>query len=88
MDEDIKKNIDSVPLDYKKTKQFYHCKYCTEQFIGSELHKVMTPKEYGLYEVGAYDFEYPNGDKAVITVVWCKRCGRPVWDSRHYVELA
>jgi formylmethanofuran dehydrogenase subunit E len=87
MDEDTKKKIDSIPLEYKKTKEFFHCKYCTEQFLGSDLHQVMTPKEYGLYEVGSYEFTYPDGNKAMIAVVWCKRCGRNVWDSRNYTKM-
>ena len=81
------KQIEATNLDYKKTKEFFHCKYCIEQFLGSELHDVMTPKDYGMYEVGTIDFIYPGGEKDEIAVVWCKRCGRKVWDSRRYKKV-
>lgn len=85
-DDDIK-IIENIQLDYKKSKNFFHCKNCIEQFLGSELNKIMTPKEYGLYEIGMYDFCYPDGTMATIPVVWCKRCGKRVWDGRSYTKL-
>jgi uncharacterized protein with PIN domain len=81
------RHINSVVMDYKNTKKFFHCKHCIEQFLGSELHDIMTPKDYGMYEVGTYDFPYPKG-KEEIVVVWCKRCGRKVWDGRNYRKIA
>lgn len=78
------KRIEETTLDYKKAKQFFHCKHCIDQFLGSELHEIMSPKDYGMYEVSTYSFQYPDGSKAEIIVVWCKRCGRKVWDSRMY----
>lgn len=69
-------------LNYNKALNFLHCKSCIEQFLGSDLHKVMTPKEYGLYEASSYEYEHPSGEKEIIIVIWCKRCGRSVWDSR------
>lgn len=71
-----------LELNYNKAKKFFHCKHCLEQFIGSELHSVMTPRDYGIYEVSTYDFTRPDGQVSEIVVVWCKRCGRTVWDSR------
>ena len=76
-------NIDSESgLDYSLVKSFMHCAHCMEQFLGSPLHDVMTPGEYGLYEASRYPFTYSDGTHADIVVVWCKRCGRSVWDSR------
>ena len=66
-----------MEIDYNAMKQFFHCKNCIEQFLRSPLHEVMTPREYGQYEVGTYDMEGKE-----IAVVWCKRCGKVVWDSR------
>ena len=82
-----KEQIEGTELDYKKAKQFFHCKHCIEQFFGSELHEMMTPRDYGMYEVGTYDFEYPDGTNVEIVVAWCKRCGRKVWDGRAYQKV-
>jgi hypothetical protein len=81
------KEIEAKELNVNKAKNFFHCGNCIEQFLGSSLHKVMTPKEYGLYEVSTYEFAYPNGTRAEIMVVWCKRCGKSVWDSRDFTRL-
>jgi uncharacterized protein with PIN domain len=78
------KQVEKTALEYKKTKEFFHCKHCIEQFLGSELHDIMTPRDYGMYEVGLYDFKMPDGSTSEIVVVWCKRCGRKVWDGRRY----
>ena len=79
------KEIENKELNYNKAEDFFHCKYCIEQFLVSELHKTMTPREYGMYEVSSYVFTYPRGKKGSIIVVWCKRCGRSIWDSRNLV---
>lgn len=80
-DEEIKK-IEEIEIDYTKAKTFFHCKECIEQFLGSPLHQSMTPKDYGVYEVNSLAFTYPDGNIKDIVVVWCKRCGKKVWDSR------
>ena len=80
--EEEKNEINSVTLNYHKAKGFMHCSYCLKQFNGSPLHESMTPREYGMYEVSSYTFSYPGGVKKDVVAVWCKRCGRPVWDSR------
>ena len=73
---------EQIMLDYNKAKRFFHCKNCLEPFIGSELHQLMTPSDYGLYEASTYAFKHADGSKSDILVVWCKRCKRNVWDSR------
>jgi hypothetical protein len=70
-----------VRFDYKKAKKFFHCKNCMESFLGSELHESMTPRQYGNYEVSTYDLETPSGESVETVVVWCKRCGKEVWNS-------
>lgn len=80
-------HIEIADISYRKAKKFFHCKNCIEQFLGSPLHEVMTPKEYGMYEVSTYDFSYPDGSIAEIIVVWCKRCGRKIWDGRNLMKL-
>ena len=81
--EDEKAEISGKKLSYSKTKGFFHCKDCMEQFLGSPLHQTMSPRDYGMYEAGQQLFAYPGGEKRMIVVVWCKRCRRLVWDSRH-----
>lgn len=73
-----RENTTTEILEYSKAGNFFHCKHCIEQFLGSELHCVMTPREYGSYEVSSY----PLKTGETIVVVWCKKCGREVWDSR------
>jgi len=63
-------------IKYEETKRFLHCGNCINQFVGSDLHEVMTPREYGLYEIGVSEVENKE-----IVVVWCRRCGMKVWDS-------
>jgi formylmethanofuran dehydrogenase subunit E len=79
--------IAGTPIEHDKTKTYFHCKGCMESFLESPLHKVMSPREYGLYEIGTSEFEYPDGKKVDIVVVWCKRCGLRVWDSRNLGKL-
>jgi len=79
--------IQNTELSYNKAKNFLQCKHCTDQFLGTPLHETMTPKEYGIYEVSNYTFTYPKGLKEDIIVVWCKRCGRHIWDSRNFTSM-
>lgn len=66
---------------------FMHCKQCIDQFLGSPLHDQMSPRDYGQYEVASKPFEYPDGSMGQVVVVFCKRCHRLVWDSRHLTHL-
>ena len=50
--------------------------------MGSELHKTMSPSDYGIYEVSTYPYSLEDGEVVDIVVLWCKRCHRSVWDSR------
>ena len=79
--------IMSTKLDYKKAGMFLHCKTCLDKFLGSKDNKKMSPRDFGSYEISDYVFTYPNKLKANILVLWCKRCGKEVWDSRHLTHL-
>jgi hypothetical protein len=57
---------------------FLHCKTC----IPSQLPFGMSPKEYGEYEIASVPLEIPGKTIGVVSV-WCKHCGKLVWDSRH-----
>lgn len=86
--EEIKKTS-KIKLDYEKANQFLHCKDCLTKFLKSADYKagLFSPKEYMEYEVSSYPFKYPNGHTANILVVWCKKCGKEVWDSRHLTHI-
>lgn len=60
-----------------------HCKSCLDEHNNGPYKDVMSPHEAMSYEAWAYEFEYAGGFKAGIVVVFCKKCGRKVWDSRH-----
>ena len=79
--------IKNMELSYNKAKDFFQCKHCINEFMNNSLHEHMTPREYGMYEASFYPFIYPGGKKAQIVVVWCKRCGRVVWDSRWFSPI-
>jgi hypothetical protein len=72
-----------IPLDYSQVNEFLHCKDCLEKFIGSKLYDEMSPQDYGNYEFGTCNYVYPDGEEAEIVTIWCKRCHKCVWDSRH-----
>ena len=79
--------IKNKELSYVKAKDFFRCKNCIDKFSKSALNKTMSPREYGMYEVSKYTFRYPRSRKAEVIVVWCKRCGRNIWDSRDLVSI-
>lgn len=80
------KEIENKRIYHSKGKNFFSCEYCLKQFTGSSLSETMTPRDYGMYEASNYSFTYPNGEKSDIVVVWCKRCGNRIWDSRDLVK--
>jgi len=78
-----KKKIKDRVLSISKAKDFFHCKSCEVQFDSGPLKQSMTLRDFGLYEISKYAFLYPGKKKSVdIVVVWCKRCGRNIWDNR------
>jgi len=77
--------IEETKLDYEKAGMFLHCKECLEPFLKSLDYKagLISPRNAMAYEASSYPFAYPNGTVANIMVIWCKNCGKKVWDSRH-----
>ena len=73
----------SAPLDYRRANMFLHCKHCHEEFSAGQFGHGQSPREALDYEVSSYPFEAHVGVIENIVVVWCKRCARSVWDSRH-----
>jgi hypothetical protein len=80
------KEIEDKVLHYGRAKNFLHCRGCMEYFIESPLHEHMTPRDWGMYEASTYVFTYPGGKKGDIIVFWCKRCSKPIWDSRNMLS--
>lgn len=74
-------------VKYKDAKMFLHCQHCLSEFIGSDEHKVSSPSEAMSYEAAMVPFTYPDGTTVGIMAVFCKKCGRQVWDSRHLTPL-
>ena len=64
-------------------KMFMHCKHCIEDFYAGKFGKGEAPKDAITYCIGSVAFEYSKEVGANIVAVFCNRCGRPVWDSRH-----
>lgn len=63
--------------------QFLHCRTCLDSFIGSEEHENMSPQEWGRLEASSSPFTYPDGSVENIVSIWCGRCHKRVWDTRH-----
>ena len=81
-DEDIKK-IFETKIEYEDTVRFCHCSHCFDEYQKSGQDSRYAPCEFLEYEGGVVPFKYPDGKTASIFVLWCKRCKRKVWDSRH-----
>ena len=80
--------IGQIEFVYKRAKTFLNCAHCMDEIRGTTLSEHMTPKEYAMLEASAYMIAPADGGKKIeIMVIWCKRCGRPVWDSREVQGL-
>ena len=77
----------SASLNYDKASAFAHCKHCLKKFLASPEYSKKSPREAMNYELSTYPFRYSNGIVGNIVVVWCKKCRRKVWDSRHLTNL-
>lgn len=84
-----RQKIEDTKLDYQKAEMFLHCESCLKDFMDSIDYKasMLSPRDAMSYEVSSYPFTYPNGVTANIIVVWCKDCGKKVWDTRHMTHL-
>lgn len=87
MDKKEAKKIDKIKLDYNKSSMFLHCKHCMNKYMkereknGGESKE--SPKDAMKYEAASYPMEFPDKHIENILVVWCSKCGKEVWDSRH-----
>lgn len=72
-------------LNYEDSVMFLHCRTCLPKIPGDmpegkSAHDIMN------YEASSLKFTYPDGKIANIMVLWCKKCSKQVWDSRHLQE--
>jgi len=67
---------DNTP-QYKNCYAFFHCAHCLKT-----MPKGVSPRQYGKY-AAAGCYVNINGQVVGVVTVWCERCGRLVWDSRH-----
>lgn len=65
-----------MKIKYEDAKVFFHCRNCSEQFLKSDLHKEMSPRDYSQYEVSLHEI-----DNKKVIAVWCKRCQKEVVNS-------
>jgi len=79
--------IRSAGINRSKAKNFLQCESCIKEFTDSLLGDILTSREYGLHEASFYTFIYPGGNKVDILVLWCKRCGGYIWDSRNLFPI-
>jgi hypothetical protein len=83
--------IMSKEIKHSDAKQFLHCKHCLTDYKNGIFGQGMSPRDAMNYETGVVDFEWPvgkeKGKKIGVVTVFCKRCSRPVWDTRHLTNL-
>ena len=77
-EEQIKKTL-NTQLHPENIIQYLQCVECLKKGLPRDE----SVKSF-MHQIGAtYGFTYPDGTRAQILVLWCKRCGKSIWDSRH-----
>ncbi len=85
-----KKQIEIVgkkKITVKDGKMFMHCRHCMKEYEKGKFGRGLSPKEAMTYCVASVPFKYTKKESANIIGIFCNRCGRPVWDSRHLTHL-
>lgn len=84
------KKIANTKLKYDKSTQFLHCDHCLNEYFKEREanfgESALSPRDAMKYETASYPFKFPDGHSEAIIVVWCSKCGRDVWDSRHLIH--
>lgn len=81
-----KKDIEVIKRSkpkYKDIQLFLHCKTC----IPKDIPLGVSAKEYGNYEIASCKITVGKKKSVNVMTIWCKWCGRLVWDSRHLTHL-
>jgi hypothetical protein len=86
-----KKEIMERTLKYEDGFRFLHCSHCLGEYLAEREANggvsKESPRDAMNYEKSSVPFTYPDGTTANILALWCKKCGRPVWDTRHMTHL-
>lgn len=84
-------DIMSIKLKYEDNVQYLHCQHCLNEYLKErEANGGLSeesPRDAMNYEAASQLFTYPDGSVASVFTLWCKKCGGPVWDSRHLTHL-
>ncbi len=67
---------------------FLHCAKCLQEFYDGKFGKGQSPGEALSYEATGYLLKTGKNRMARIVVIWCKRCKRSIWDSRHLLPVS
>ena len=81
------KEVSKVNLDYEKVELFCHCEHCLKDKKENKFGVGKSPEESMNYALGLHPFKYPDGTTARVVALFCKRCKRVVWDTRHLTHL-
>ena len=81
------KRIQQAEIPKDSGEMFLHCKHCLEDYQAGNFGEGMSPKEAMTYSLGQKVIEFDKDKEMGIMVVYCNRCGRPTWDSRHLTHL-
>ncbi len=85
-----KKQIETVQkavIKKNSGEMFLHCKHCLKEYQEDKFGEGQAPKEAMTYALGQTTIEFDKEKYMGIMVVYCNRCGRPTWDSRHLTHL-
>ncbi len=76
------KQVQQAVLKYDDCGMFLHCKTC----IPSKIPFGQSARDFAAYEIATYPLKVGEGVVNIVTI-WCKHCGKLVWDSRHLTHL-
>lgn len=79
--------LQKADVSYEKAKMFMHCKTCIKDHQEGVFGGEQSPKDALSYAMGSVPLESPEGKVFNVVVVYCKRCEKPIWDSKHLTHL-
>lgn len=76
------KEIEAKKITVDDGEMFMHCKHCMQDFMDKKFGVGQAPKEALTYCIASVPMESEHHVTNIVAV-FCNRCGRLVWDSRH-----
>ena len=84
---DVLKQVQSFVPDYEDGYSFLHCASCLKEKVAGVFGKGESPEEAMSYVAAAVPMPIKEKGKPTtnvgVVVVFCRRCKKTVWDSRH-----